>query len=141
VAAALSGCDVCVTCTPARQPFLRREHVPAGAFVAAVGADHPDKQELDPELVAASTLVVDSLEQCAAFGELHHALAAGVVSRGARPAELHEVVSGRRPGRRSADEVVIFDSTGIAVEDVAAAALVYEQALETGCGTSIRLGD
>ena len=60
--------DVCVTCTPSRRPFLLREHVGAGTFVAAVGADSPDKQELDPALLAASVLVVDVLDQCASIG-------------------------------------------------------------------------
>jgi ornithine cyclodeaminase/alanine dehydrogenase-like protein (mu-crystallin family) len=113
--------------------------VPPGAFVAAVGADHPDKRELDLELLASATLVVDSREQCAAFGELHHALAAGALSGASPPAELHEVVAGLRPGRRSADEIVVFDSTGIALEDAAAAVRAYERALETGRGTRVAL--
>jgi alanine dehydrogenase len=132
--------DVCVTCTPARQPFLLREHVGAGTFVAAVGADSPDKQELDPALVAASLLVVDVLDQCASIGELHHALVAGTVTRESVHAELADLVTGRKPGRRSPDEVTIFDSTGTALEDVAAAAVVYEKAVAAGVGLTVAFG-
>jgi alanine dehydrogenase len=132
--------DVCVTCTPSRRPFLLREHVGAGTFVAAVGADSPDKQELDPALVAASLLVVDVLDQCASIGELHHALVAGAVTRESVHAELADVVTGRKPGRRSPDEITIFDSTGTALEDVAAAAVVYEKAVAAGVGLKVTFG-
>ena len=133
--------DVCVTCTPSRQPFLLRDHVKAGTFVAAVGADSPDKQELDPALVAASVLVVDVLEQCASIGELHHALDAGVVTRQSVHAELADLITGRKPGRRSHEEITIFDSTGTALEDVAAAAVVYEKAVASGAGLTVALGN
>jgi len=139
-AEAVRASDVCVTCTPSRRPFLFREHVGAGTFVAAVGADSPDKQELDPALVAASLLVVDVLEQCASIGELHHALVAGAVTRESVHAELADLVTGRKPGRRSPEEITIFDSTGTALEDVAAAAVVYEKAVAAGVGLTVELG-
>ena len=128
LADAVRRSDVCVTCTPSRRYFLRREDVAAGTFVAAVGADSEAKQELQPELLAAGKIVVDVLEQCAAIGDLHHAIEAGVVTRGDVYAELGEIVSGRKPGRTSAEEITIFDSTGTALQDVAAAAIVYEKA-------------
>ena len=140
-AEAVRGSDVCVTCTPARTPFLLREHVRPGTFVAAVGADSPDKQELDPALLGAATVVTDILDQCASMGELHHALEARTLTRGAVHAELADVVSGRKPGRRSPDEITIFDSTGTALEDVAAAAVVYERAVAEGVGRSVLFGD
>lgn len=132
--------DVCMTCTPSRRPFLLREHVRAGTFVAAVGADSPDKQELEPALLAAAVVVADILEQCAAIGELHHALEAGVLTRAGVHAELADLVSGRKPGRRSADEITVFDSTGTALEDVAAAAVVYERAVAAGLGRNVDFG-
>jgi ornithine cyclodeaminase/alanine dehydrogenase-like protein (mu-crystallin family) len=125
---AVGQSGVCVTCTPARRPFLRRVDVAPGMFVAAVGADSEDKQELDPALLASSAVVVDILEQCATIGELHHALAGSLMTRADVHAELGEVVAGRKPGRTSTDEVIIFDSTGTALQDVAAAAVVYEKA-------------
>jgi alanine dehydrogenase len=121
--------DICVTCTPARQAILGPDDVPAGAFVAGVGADNPDKQELDPTLLARSAVVVDILEQAATSGDLHHAIAAGVMTRADVRAELGEVVAGRKRGRLSDDEIVVFDSTGTALQDVAAAAAVYEKAI------------
>jgi alanine dehydrogenase len=137
---AVGASDVCVTCTPSRRPFLFRAQVKAGTFVAAVGADSPDKQELDPELMAAGVVVVDVLEQCARIGDLHHALEAGVLTRDDVHAELADVVTGRKPGRRSAEEITIFDSTGTALEDVAAAAIVYERAVASGAGLDVVLG-
>jgi alanine dehydrogenase len=139
LAAAVSASDVCITCTPARRPILRREWVRAGTFVAAVGADAPGKQELEPTLLAAGRLVVDVLEQCAAFGELAHALREGLLPPEPPPAELGQVVAGLRPGRETADEITVFDSTGTAIQDVAVAALAYERAVAAGRGASVDL--
>jgi alanine dehydrogenase len=137
---AVRGCDVCVTCTPSRHAFLMKEHVSAGTFVAAVGADNPEKQEIDPHLMASAGIVVDALDQCAAMGDLHHALTAGILTRADVRAELAEVITGRKPGRISAEEITIFDSTGTALEDVAAAVAVYEKAVAAGVGLTVDLG-
>lgn len=125
---AVRNSDICVTCTTSRQPLLGVSEVAPGTFVAAVGADHPEKQEIDPMLMARNTVVTDLTEQCAAIGDLHHALARGVMRREMVHAQLGEVVAGKRPGRASQEEIIVFDSTGIALEDVAAAAVVYEKA-------------
>jgi len=119
--AALRESDVCVTCTPSRRAFVSRDDIIPGTFVAAVGADNRGKQELEPALVASSTLVVDVLKQCAEIGELQHVLAAGLMTREQVHAELAAVVVGRRPGRTRDDEITIFDSSGTALQDVAAA--------------------
>ena len=136
---ALAECDVCVTCTPARRPLVAAADVRAGTFIAAVGADAEGKQELEPALVASATVVADVLEQCAVIGELQHALGAGLLRREDVHAELADVVSGRRPGRTRADEITIFDSSGTALEDVAAAVVVYEKACALGRGTEVKL--
>jgi alanine dehydrogenase len=141
LAEAAAESDAVVTCTPSRRPILMKEHVRPGTFVAAVGADNPEKQELDPRLMAAAVVVADVLEQCAAIGDLHHALEAGVMTRSAVHAELVEVVAGRRPGRRTAGEITVFDSTGTALQDVAAAAVVYEKAVAGGHGRRVALGE
>lgn len=133
-AAAVRASAICITCTPAREPILFRDLVAPGTFVAGVGADSADKQELDPELLAAATVVTDVREQCAAIGDLHHAIAAGLMTKGDVHADLGEVVAGRRPGRRSDEEVIVFDSTGMALQDVAAAAAAYERAEAAGRG-------
>jgi alanine dehydrogenase len=126
--------DVTVTCTTSRQPFLSSNDVPAGAFVAAVGADSADKQELDSQLLVGNTIVVDILEQCAAIGELHHGIRHGLISRADVHAQLGELITGRKDGRTSRDEITIFDTTGTALQDVAAAAVIYERAREAGLG-------
>jgi alanine dehydrogenase len=136
---ALGETDVCVTCTSSRQSFLMREHVRAGTFVAAVGADNPLKQELDTGLLASNKVVVDVLEQCATIGDLHHAIAAGVMGKSDVYAELGAIVTGRTPGRTSTEEIIIFDSTGTALQDVAAASVVYEKALAAGKGAWLNL--
>jgi alanine dehydrogenase len=132
--------DICVTCTPSKQFFLTCESVSPGTFIAAVGADNEDKQEIDPALIAKGKVVVDLLEQCATFGDLHHALALGLLSRADVHAELGEVIAGRKAGRTSEDEIIVFDSTGTALQDVAAAALVYERANSAGIGIVLNLG-
>ena len=140
LADAVGKSDVCVTCTPSRAPLLFRGDVRPGTFVAAVGADNADKQELDPLLMAAAVVVVDVLDQCASIGDLHHALEAGAMTREDVHAELASVITGRRPGRRSEAEITIFDSTGTAIEDVAAAAMAYEKAVASGAGLRVSLG-
>jgi len=137
LAAAVRRSDICVTCTTSRQPLLGSDDVSAGTFIAAVGADNPQKQELHPSLMARSKIVCDILEQCAAMGDLHHALEAGVVTRANVYAELGEVVAGKKPGRESQEEITIFDSTGMALQDVAAAAFLYEKAQRAGCGVRL----
>jgi alanine dehydrogenase len=130
--AAVRQSDICVTCTTSRQPLLGSDDVSLGTFIAAVGADNPQKQEIHPALMARSKIVCDILEQCAVMGDLHHALDAGVVTRANVYAELGEVVAGRKPGRESREEITIFDSTGMALQDVAAAAFLYERAERDG---------
>ena len=127
--------DLCVTCSPSKQPFLKQDFVSPGTFVAAVGADNPEKQELEPALLGRSKLVVDLLEQCATIGELHHAIESGVMTSADAYGELGEVIAGVKHGRTSPDEIIIFDSTGMALQDVVTAAAVYEKALKQGTGT------
>jgi ornithine cyclodeaminase/alanine dehydrogenase-like protein (mu-crystallin family) len=136
--AALRDSDVCVTCTSSRRAFLTATDVAPGTFIAAVGADNRGKQELESALVASATLVVDVFEQCAEIGELQHALAAGLITRDRVHAELADVVASRRPGRTRPDEITIFDSSGTALQDVAAAMVVYEKARAAGRGLEVR---
>ena len=136
---AIQSSDVCITCTPSETFYVPANAVGEGTFVAAMGADSPGKQELDPRLVATSKLVVDIIGQCERAGELHHAIEAGLMTREGVYAELGEVVAGKKRGRTSKSEITIFDSTGTAMQDTAAAALAYRRALETGTGKVIDL--
>jgi alanine dehydrogenase len=137
LATAVRQSDICVTCTTSRQPILALGDVSPGTFIAAVGADNPEKQEIHPDLMAKSKIVVDILEQCAVMGDLHHAIVAGVVERADVHAELGEIVAAKKAGRASDEEIVVFDSTGMALQDVAVAALVYEKAMRQGCGVRL----
>jgi ornithine cyclodeaminase/alanine dehydrogenase-like protein (mu-crystallin family) len=139
LAKAVRESDICVTCTSSREPLLGPDDVKPGTFLAAVGADNPHKQELHPLLMAKGKIVCDSADQCAAIGDLHHALDAKTVTRSDVYAELSEIVAGKKPGRETDNEITIFDSTGTALQDVAAAARVYEKARNNGCGTRIDL--
>lgn len=139
-AAAARNSDIVVTCTSAQQPILGLADVAPGTFVAAVGADSPEKQEIAPALLAASRVVVDVLDQAATLGDLHHAIAAGVMTRG-DVTELGQIVAGRAAPApsREGNDATVFDSTGMALQDVAAAAAVYERALAAGRGTPVHL--
>lgn len=123
-ARAVSGiprADIVVTATSSHRPFLER--AAPGTFVAAVGADAPHKSEIHPGLMAAAKIVTDLTAQAAVMGDLHHAPGAHV------HAELGEIVAGVKPGRTDASEITLFDSTGVAIQDVAAAAWAYERAI------------
>jgi len=134
IAAAVDGADICVTCTTSKSPILTDAMPLRGAFVAAVGADNPEKQEIDPRLMARARILVDDLEGCAAGGDLAHALKAGTVGPEAVHAELSALVAGTKSGRQSAEELVIFDSTGSGVQDVAASWAAYTAAKAQGIG-------
>jgi alanine dehydrogenase len=137
---ALKQSQICVTCTPSKKFFLTSEDLLPGTFIAAVGSDNEEKQELDPMLISANKIVVDSLEQCEIIGELHHAIELGFMNRESVYAELGEVIAGTKKGRERADEIIIFDSTGTALQDVAAAAIVFERAIQRGIGSKINFG-
>ena len=129
LAEAMRSSDIVVTCTSANRYFVTREMVRPGTFIAAVGADNEHKQEIEPRLLAEAKVVTDLTEQVARIGDLHHAIEAGALSTADVHAELGEVIAGRKPGRESADEIIVFDSTGTGLQDVAAAIAVYQHAL------------
>jgi len=120
--------DVVVTATTSKRPFLTREDVAPGTFIAAIGADSPHKSEIHPSLMAAAKVVTDLTPQAQAMGDLHHAIEAGAMVAADVHAELGEIVTRRKPGRTDEREITLFDSTGVAIQDVAAAAWAYERA-------------
>jgi ornithine cyclodeaminase/alanine dehydrogenase-like protein (mu-crystallin family) len=134
---AVAQSAIVVTCTPAHAAILDARHLHPGLFIAAVGADNPQKQELTPALLRESKVVVDILEQAATMGDLHHALEAGVLTRDAVHGELADVICGRADRRRGEDEVFVFDSTGTALQDVAVSSFAYERAVERGAGVEV----
>ena len=121
--------DIIVTATSSQAPFLTRDCVRPGTFIAAIGADNPHKSELAPDLFVGTKVVVDSLEQAAVMGDLHHAIDAGKATRESVHAELADLVAGRKPGRTDDAEITIFDSTGLAIQDVASAAAAWARCI------------
>jgi alanine dehydrogenase len=140
LAAAVAASDIIVTCTPSRRHFIGHGMVRPGTFIAAVGADNEDKQEIDPRLMAEATVVTDLTEQAAKIGDLHHAIVAGLMTAVDAHAELGEVIAGTKPGRTRHDETIVFDSTGTGLQDVAAAIAAYRNALAASAGTRFDFG-
>jgi ornithine cyclodeaminase/alanine dehydrogenase-like protein (mu-crystallin family) len=139
VGAAARRSEVIVTITPARTPIVQADDVAPGTLVVALGADGPGKQELDPALLLRGLVVVDILEQAADSGDLQHALAAGLMRREDVHAELGQIVAGVRPGRSADDQTFVFDGTGTALQDVAAARLLVDEARRAGLGVDVDL--
>lgn len=135
---ALDGADVICTCTSSRDPIVRRASLAPGAHVNAVGSSIPSARELEADVVAAASLFVDRREST--LNESGDYLSA-VAEKGIGPdhivAELGELLVGRHPGRRDEDELTVFKSLGVAVEDLAAAALCVERARERGVGAEV----
>jgi ornithine cyclodeaminase len=133
---ALRGADLIVTATNSAESIVRREWVSDGAHINAVGSCTPNTRELDAATVAASSLFVDSVESATnEAGDYIRAAREGVVGPQHIRAELGEVLRGTKRGRTSEDEITLFKSLGLAVEDLAAAEYLYRKAKETGAGT------
>lgn len=132
VDAAVAGADVIVTTTPATGPILH--DAAPGQHITAMGSDAEHKNEVSPALLAKATYVADRLSQSRVLGELHHAIAAGVVSSDRAFAELGQVVAGLVTGRSSPDQITLADLTGTGIQDTAIAALAVARARACGAG-------
>jgi len=131
--------DILVTATPAREPIVKKEWIKPGAHINAIGADAPGKEELDPEILKNSKIVVDCLEQAEHSGEINVPLAKGIIKKEDIFGELGEIVSGKKPAREREDEITIFDSTGLAIQDLYTATLVYREAKRKKIGKEIKI--
>lgn len=128
------GADVVVTITPARGPIVKNEWISPGTHIAAVGADKKGDQELEREILKRARIFVDDIRQCRTDGEINVPLSEGFLMEDEIAGEIGEVVTGRKQGRTSDDEITLFDSTGIALQDSATVPLEYERALAAGVG-------
>jgi ornithine cyclodeaminase/alanine dehydrogenase-like protein (mu-crystallin family) len=135
---AVRGADLVVTCTTSTEFLVNAVDIQPGTFVAGVGVDAEHKRELSPDLFRNSRVVVDVLEQCSAFGDLHHAIEQGVMTTADVHAELGSIVAGVRSGRTSPEETFIFDSTGMALQDAATAVVVLERARANRLGIEVQ---
>ena len=121
------ACNLIVTATPAKEPLIRAEWVQAGTHITAVGADAPEKQELDETLMEkADICVVDSASQCTDHGEIQAAIASGLIDA-SKLQELGDLIGGRATGRETPEQISVADLTGVAVQDIAIATSVYER--------------
>jgi alanine dehydrogenase len=126
-------CDLLVTTTPSREPLIRNEWIHDGMHINAIGADAPGKQELDPAILSRARVFVDDPEQAVHSGEINVPLSRGLFSRDQIAGTLGDVVLGRR-GRTSVEEVTVFDSTGLAIQDLA----IAEIAMKSGNFINLR---
>jgi alanine dehydrogenase len=131
--------DIVCTLTPSRSPIVRREWIRPGTHVNAVGADAPGKEELDPSILKEAVVVVDDIKQASGSGEINVPIQTGVYGIGDIHGTLAEIVAGKKKGRMSSGDITVFDSTGIAVEDIAVAKLLFEKAQQRGDYPSIDL--
>ncbi|MDH3739717.1 MAG: ornithine cyclodeaminase family protein [Alphaproteobacteria bacterium] len=128
------GADVVVTLTPARGPIVRDEWIAPGTHIAAVGADKDGDQELETAILQRARIFVDDIRQCRTDGEINVPLNQGDIAEDDIAGEIGQVVAGKMAGRMSDDEVTVFDSTGIALQDSATVPLEYERAVAAGVG-------
>jgi ornithine cyclodeaminase/alanine dehydrogenase len=133
-----ASCDIVCTTTPSRAPVVFRSWMGINQHVNAMGADAPGKQELDPRILQDARVVLDDLAQACESGEVNVPLHSGAYRREQIHGTLGEVVAGLKPGR-AGTEITVFDSTGLAVQDLALARLVYEQARARGLGLDLDL--
>lgn len=133
--AAVEQADILITTTRGKGPVVAADWVKPGTHIIAIGTDAKGKQEFDPEIFRGAKVVVDSIRQCAEKGETQHPLRANIMTRDGIHAEIGEILLGTKPGRVHEDEITIFDSTGMAIQDNTTAARIYQNAIARKVGT------
>ncbi len=131
------NCDILVTTTPSRKPLVKDEWISEGTHINAIGADAKGKEELEPGILRRSKVVVDDLAQASHSGEVNVPLTKGLLAPDGIYATIGEIVAGKVAGRLNHEEITIFDSTGLAIQDVATATKVHQKAVEMGIGTKL----
>lgn len=131
-------CDILVTTTPSREPVVMNEWIAEGTHINAIGADAPGKEELDPLILKRSKVVVDDLPQASHSGEVNVPLSKKFITEKDIFGELGEVIAGKKKARTGDSDITVFDSTGLAIQDVAAANLVYEKAIKGKIGIKLK---
>jgi len=131
--------EIVSTTTPVRQPVVRTEWILPGTHINAVGADAAEKEELEPEILKKAKIVVDCWEQASHSGEINVPLAKGVIFQKDIYGQLGEIVAGKKHGRKNEKEITIFDSTGLAIQDLYTANLVYKLAKRKKVGREVNI--
>ena len=136
---AVEGADIVVTTTPSRKPLVMNDMVSAGMHINCIGADAVGKEELDPNILKRAKIVVDDWAQASHSGEINVPLSRGIITKDNIWAEIGEIVAGLKPGRQRQDEITVFTSTGLAVQDAVTAKIAYSKALATKVGRLIKI--
>lgn len=137
IATAVHGADIIVTATPSRKPLVCAEWVDDGTHINCIGADAPGKQELDPAVLVKSKIVIDDWSQSCHGGEINVPLAEGIITKEDIWGDICEIVAGLKRGRTSPEEITVFTSTGLAIQDAATAKIAYQKALKQKIGEQI----
>jgi alanine dehydrogenase len=135
----VEGADVVVTTTPSRTPLVMDDMVSAGTHITCIGADAVGKEELDPNILKRAKIVVDDWTQASHSGEINVPISSGIITKGNIWAEIGEIVASLKPGRQGADEITVFTSTGLAVQDAVTAKIAYSKAIAAKVGRFIKL--
>lgn len=136
---AVEGADIVVTTTPSREPLVMNDMISPGMHFNCIGADAPGKEEMDPAILKKAKIVVDDWEQASHSGEINVPLSQGIITRKNIWAEIGEIAAGLKPGRERRDEITIFMSTGLAVQDAVTAKIAYDKAIKKGIGRFIKI--
>jgi len=131
--------EIISTTTPAREPIVKTEWILPGTHINAIGADAPGKEELDPDIFKKAKIVVDCWEQASHSGEINVPLSKGIIKKENIYGELRDIVTGKKIGRENEKEITIFDSTGLAIQDLYTANLVYQLAKRKKIGKEIKI--
>ncbi len=131
-------CDILVTTTPSRAPIVMNEWIAEGTHINAIGADAPDKEELDPDILKRARIVVDDIPQASHSGEVNVPISKKLITEMDICCEIGEVVAGKKKGRTKDSDITVFDSTGLAIQDVATANLVYQTAIKRKIGIELQ---
>ena len=136
---AVGKSDIIITATPARSPLIMKEWVRKGTHFSCVGADMEGKQEIDENIFTTARVYVDDMNQAVAVGETEMPIKKGVIARGDIIAEIGDVILGKAKGRSSDEDITIFDTTGIALQDLLTSKLALDIAIAKGLGVEVEL--
>lgn len=131
--------DVIITAASSYQAIVMAEWIKPGTHINAIGTDTRGKQELDPRIFAHAVVVVDDLNQCCYLGECQHAYNEGIITKESIYGQIGEVINGVKKGRKTVEEVTVFDTTGVAIQDLATAGYAVAEALKQGIGQRIKI--
>jgi len=136
---AAENVDIVVTTTPSTKPIVLSTWIAPGTHVNCIGADAPGKEELEPSILTKAKIIVDDWDQASHSGEINVPLTKGIITKKDVWGEIGEIVAGLKSGRTSSDEITVFTSTGLAVQDAVTAELAYRKALAKKIGSFIEI--